>query len=85
MISGPEANMLGNCCVHILIGQDEVSSGLMHDGSADPVVDTIHQNKKMKSVAFEHTLLLRKVFILVCQKILIANNGESRVAIRSYG
>jgi hypothetical protein len=78
---GPEANMLGNCCIQVLIGQDEVSSGLRLDGSADFVVDAIHQNKKMKSVAFEHTLLTRMVFVLVFQKIPIANNGESRAAI----
>jgi hypothetical protein len=73
--------MLGNFSVQVLPSQDEVSSALMPDGSADSVVDMIHQNKKMKSVAFEHTPLWR--IVLVCQKPLIANNGESRAAIRS--
>jgi S-adenosylmethionine synthetase len=67
--------MLGKFSIQVLPSQDEVSFWLMPDGSADSVVDAIHQNKKMKRVAFEHTLFWR--IVLVCQKILIANNGES--------
>jgi hypothetical protein len=81
--NGIEANMLGKFSIQVLPSQDEVSIWLMPDGSADSVVDAIHQNKKMKRVAFEHTLSWR--IVLVCQKPLIANNGESRAATPSLG
>jgi hypothetical protein len=57
----------------------------MHDGSADFVVDAIHQNKKMKSVALENTSMLHSKCVLVFQKPLIANNGDSTVAISGWG